>query len=187
VPRDHPDFHALTVMNTLLGGSFTSRLNTNLRETHGWSYGAGSGYQMLRGAGPFSARAAVQTMATDSALVEFFRELERVRTEPVSSEELSKARNYVALRLPDQLETTWAVAGQLATLETYGLDASFFDDYVERVLAVTADDVLRVARRHVRPEASVVVVVGDRSRIETAVREAGVGPVDIRTVDEFVR
>jgi zinc protease len=187
VPRDHPDFHALTVMNTLLGGSFTSRLNTNLRETHGWSYGAGSGYQMLRGAGPFSARAAVQTMATDSALVEFFRELERVRTEPVSDEELIKARNYVALRLPDQLETTWAVAGQLATLETYGLDASFFDDYVERVLAVSADDVLRVARRHVRPGAAVVVVVGDRSRIEEAVRGAGVGPVEIRTVDEFVR
>jgi zinc protease len=187
VSRDHPDFHALTVMNTMLGGSFTSRLNTNLRETHGWTYGAGSGFSMLRGAGPFSARAGVQTMATDSSLVEFFRELNRIRDEPVGDDELQKARNYVALRLPDQLETTWSVAGQLAALETYGLDASFFDDYVERVMAVTAADVMRVAREHVRPGNAVVVVVGDRARIEEAVRGASVGPVEIRTVDEFVR
>lgn len=187
VPRDHPDYYALTVMNTLLGASFTSRLNTNLRETHGWSYGAGSGYQMLRGAGPFSARAGVQTMATDSSLVEFFRELNLVRNELVSPEELQKAKNYVALRLPDQLETTSSVASQLANLETYGLDASFYDTFVERILAVTAEDVRRVAREHVRPESSVVVVVGDRASIEAAVRGANVGPVEIRTIDEFVR
>lgn len=187
VARDNPDYYALTVMNTLLGASFTSRLNTNLRETHGWSYGAGSGYSMLRGAGPFRAQAGVQTMATDSSLVEFFHELNRLRTEPVGAEELQKARNYVALGLPGQLETTSSVAGQLAALETYGLDASFFDSYVERVLAVTAEDVMRVARRYVRPENSVVVVVGDRARIEDAVRAAALGPVEIRTVDEFVR
>jgi zinc protease len=187
VPRDHPDYYALTVMNTLLGGSFTSRLNTNLRETHGWTYGAGSGYSMLRGAGPFSARSGVQTMATDSSLVEFFRELGRLRDEPVPAEELAKARAYVALRLPDQLETTSSVAGQLAALEIYGLDASFFDTFIERVMAVTAADVQRVARQHVRPENSVVVVVGDRARIEEAVRAAAVGPVEIRTVDEFMR
>jgi predicted Zn-dependent peptidase len=187
VPRSSPDYYPVLVMNTMLGGTFTSRLNTNLRETHGWAYGAGSSFQMLRGAGPFSARAGVQTNATDSALVEFFRELNRIRTEAVTPEELQKIKNFVALRLPDQLETTQDVAGQLATLETYGLDASFFDDYVQRVNAVTADDLRRVANEYVRPDRSVVVVVGDRQVVEAAVRAANVGPVEIREVTEFVR
>ncbi|HEX2076461.1 MAG TPA: pitrilysin family protein [Longimicrobium sp.] len=187
VARNHPDYYALLVMNTMLGGTFTSRLNTNLRETHGWSYGARSGYQMLRGAGPFTAQAGVQTNATDSALVEFFNELNRIRREPPGAEELQKIKNFVALGLPGQLETTRQVAGQLATLETYGLDASFYDDYVERIMAVTAEDVQRVANQHVRPDRAVVVVVGDRQVVEQAVRAANLGPVEIREVSEFVR
>jgi zinc protease len=187
VARSNPDFYALQVMNTMLGGTFTSRLNTNLRETHGWAYGARSGFQMLRGEGPFTAAAGVQTNATDSALVEFFRELNRLRTEPVTADELQKIKNFVALRLPDQLETTQAVAGQLANLETYGLDASFFDDYVQRVMAVTAEDVRRVANQYVRPENSVVVIVGDRSVVEAGIRATNVGPVEIREITEFVR
>ena len=149
VPRSSPDYFPLLVMNTMLGGTFTSRLNTNLRETHGWSYGARSSFQMLRGAGPFTAPAGVQTNATDSALVEFFREINRIRTEAVTAQELQKIKNFVALRLPDQLETTSDMAGQLAALETYGLDASFYDDYVQRVMAVTAED-LRPRRQPVR-------------------------------------
>jgi zinc protease len=187
VARSHPDYYALLVMNTMLGATFTSRLNTNLRETHGWSYGARSSYQMLRGAGPFTAQAGVQTNATDSALVEFFSELNRIRREPPGAEELQKIKNYVALGLPGQLETTRQISGQLANLETYGLDASFYDDYVARIMAVTAADVQRVANQHVRPDRAVVVVVGDRSVVEQAVRAANLGPVEIREVSEFVR
>jgi predicted Zn-dependent peptidase len=187
VPRSSPDYFPLVVMNTMLGGTFTSRLNTNLRETHGWSYGARSSFQMLRGAGPFTAQAGVQTNATDSALVEFFREINRIRTEAVTPAELDKIKNFVALRLPDQLETTQDIAGQLATLETYGLNASFYDDYVQRVMAVTAEDLSRVANTYVRPDRAVVVVVGDRQVVEQAVRAANVGPVEIREVTEFVR
>ncbi|HEX6369623.1 MAG TPA: pitrilysin family protein [Longimicrobium sp.] len=187
VPRSSPDYFPVLVMNTMLGGTFTSRLNTNLRETHGWAYGASSSFAMLRGAGPFTARAGVQTNATDSSLVEFFREINRIRTEAVTPQELDKIKNFVALRLPDQLETTSAMAGQLATLETYGLDASFYDDYVQRVMAVTAEDLRRVANEYVRPDRAVVVVVGDRQVVEAAVRAAGVGPVEIREVTEFVR
>jgi zinc protease len=187
VPRSSPDYFPVLVMNTMLGGTFTSRLNTSLRETHGWAYGASSSFQMLRGAGPFTARAGVQTNATDSALVEFFREINRIRTEAVTPQELDKIKNFVALRLPDQLETTQDMAGQLAALETYGLDASFYDDYVQRVMAVTADDLRRVANEYVRPDRSVVVVVGDRQVVEAAVRAANVGPVEIREVTEFVR
>jgi zinc protease len=187
VPRSSPDFFPLQVMNTMLGGTFTSRLNTNLRETHGWAYGAGSSFSMLRGAGPFSARAGVQTNATDSSLVEFFKEINRMRVEPVTPQELQKIKNFVALRLPDQLETTADMAGQLAALETYGLDASFYDDYVQRVMAVTAEDLNRVANQYLRPDRAVVVVVGDRQVVEAAVRAANVGPVEIREVTEFVR
>lgn len=187
VSRSNPDYFALQVMNTMLGGTFTSRLNTNLRETHGWAYGARSSFQMLRGEGPFTAASGVQTNATDSALVEFFRELDRLRTEPVSAAELQKIKNFVGLRLPDQLETTQDMAGQLANLETYGLDASFYDDFVQRVMAVTAEDVRRVANQYVRPGNSVVVIVGDRSKVEAGIRAANVGPVEIRDVTEFVR
>ena len=187
VPRSSPDYFPVLVMNTMLGGTFTSRLNTNLRETHGWAYGASSSFQFLRGAGPFTARAGVQTNATDSALVEFFREINRIRTEAVTPQELDKIKNFVALRLPDQLETTQDMVGQLALLETYGLDASFYDDYVQRVMAVTADDLRRVANQYVRPDRAVVVVVGDRQVVEAAVRAANVGPVEIREVTEFVR
>lgn len=187
VARSNPDYYALLVMNTMLGGTFTSRLNTNLRETHGWSYGARSSFQMLRGEGPFTASAGVQTNATDSALVEFFREINRIRTEPVTADELQKIKNYVALRLPDQLETTQAMAGQLAALETYGLDASFYDTYVQRIMAVTAEDLRRVANQYVRPGNAVVVIVGDRSVVEAGIRAANVGPVEIREVTEFVR
>ena len=187
VPRSSPDYFPVLVMNTMLGGTFTSRLNTNLRETHGWAYGASSSFQFLRGAGPFTARAGVQTNATDSALVEFFREINRIRTEAVTPQELQKIKNFVALRLPDQLETTSDMAGQLAALETYGLDASFFDDYVQRVMAVTAEDLSRVANQYLHPGQSVVVVVGDRQEVEAAIRAANVGPVEIREVTEFVR
>jgi predicted Zn-dependent peptidase len=187
VARSNPDFYPLTVMNTMLGGTFTSRLNTNLRETHGWAYGARSSFQMLRGEGPFTAASGVQTNATDSALVEFFSELNRLRTEPVSAEELQKIKNFVALRLPDQLETTQDMATQLAALETYGLDASFYEDYVQRVMAVTAEDVRRVANQYVRPGNSVVVIVGDRATVEAGIRAANVGNVEIRDVTEFIR
>lgn len=187
VARDHPDYFPLVILNTILGGSFTSRLNTNLRETHGFTYGAGSSFAMRRDAGPFTASAAVITAKTDSAVVEFFNELRRIRDEAVPTAELERAKSYVALGLPRRFETTAAVASQLADLETYGLTVDFYNDYVERIMAVTADDVRRVAREHVRPEQSVVVIVGDLSTIEPGLRALELGPLEIRETLEFVR
>ena len=187
VPRNHPDYFALQVLNTVLGGSFTSRLNTNLRETHGWSYGAGSGFAMRRDAGPFTAQAAVVTAKTDSAVVEFFRELNRIRTEAVPPDELEKAKRNVALGFPQEFETTRDVAGQLAGLVTYGIDPSFLNTFVPRVMAVTAADVQRVANEYVRPDRAVVVVVGDRKVVEPGLRAIGIAPVELRDVGEFVR
>lgn len=187
VSRDHPDYFPLIVLNTILGGSFTSRLNTNLRETHGFTYGAGSSFAMRRDAGPFTASAAVITAKTDSAVVEFFTELNRIRDEAVSPAELQRAKSYVALGLPRRFETTQSVASQLADLTTYGLSMDFYNDYVERVMSVTAGDVSRVAREHVRPDRAVVVIVGDLATIRAGLSALDIGPIEVREIREFVR
>lgn len=187
VARDTEDFYALQVLNTLLGGSFTSRLNQNLRETHGYTYGAGSGFGMRLGIGPFTAGAAVVTEKTDSALVEFFSELNRIRDEAVPMDELERAKQYVALRLPQQFETSGQIAGRMAELATYDLPLAWYDDYVREIMAVTSQDVQRAAQQHVRPGRSVVVVVGDRQVIEPGLAALPFGPVDIREVEEFAR
>ncbi len=187
VPRSTDDYFALRVLNTILGGSFTSRLNTNLREVHGFTYGAGSSFAMRLSAGPFTAQSAVRTNATDSALVEFFNELRRIRSEPVSAEELEKAKRFVALGFPRTVETTSGVAGQLADLVTYGIDPAWLGSFTQGIMAVTAEDVSRVAREYVRPDQAVVVVVGDRSQVEDRIRALGLGTVEIREVAEFTR
>lgn len=187
VARSHPDYFPLLVLNTVLGGSFTSRLNTNLREVHGFSYGAGSSFSMRRGAGPFTAASAVFTQKTDSAVVEFFRELERIREEPVTPDELDRAKNYLALGLPRRFETTDDVASQLATLEIHDLTIDFYNDYVDRLRAVTAADVLRVAREYLHPDRAAVVIVGDLTTIEPGLRLLDLGPVEIRETTDFVR
>ena len=187
VARNTPDYFALQVLNTMLGGAFSSRLNLNLREKHGWTYGARSGFSMRQAAGPFTAQAAVVTAKTDSALVEFFGELNRIRSEPIPADELEKAKRYVALGFPQQFEITQAVSARLAELVTYGIDSSFFSNYVNGIMGVTAADVKRVAEQYVRPGNAVVVVVGDKAQIEAGIRAANVGPVQIRDVGEFVR
>jgi predicted Zn-dependent peptidase len=187
VARSSPDYYALQVLNTILGGAFTSRLNTNLREVHGWSYGAGSSYSMRQNAGPFTAQAGVVTAKTDSSVMEFMRELKRIRSEPVTAEELDKAKRYLALGFPQSVETNPQVAGQLAGLVTYGIDPNFLSTYVQRVMAVTIDDVRRVANQYVRPDNAVIVVVGDRSAVEAGLRAANVAPVEIREVSEFTK
>jgi zinc protease len=187
VARDNPDFFPLQVLNTLLGGSFTSRLNQNLRETHGYTYGAGSSFAMRRGAGPFMASSAVVTAKTDSAVIEFFNELRRIRDEPVPADELERAKNFVALGLPQSFETTAQVASRLAELRLYGLPMDYYNSYVQRVMAVTSADVRRVANEYIRPDRSAIVVVGDRATIEAGLRALPVGEVELRTIEEFVR
>lgn len=186
VARNNPDYFPLVVLNTLLGGSFTSRLNMNLREAHGYAYGARSSFDMRRGAGPFTASSAVVTAKTDSATLEFFRELRRIRDEAVPQDELERAKRYVALGMPRNWETTGSVASQLAGAAVYDLPADFYENYVPRVMAVTAEDVRRVANRYLHPDSSAVVVVGDRKTIEPGLRALGLGGVEVRPASDFV-
>ncbi len=184
-PRATSDYFPLVVMNTILGGSFTSRLNHNLRETHGYTYGAGSRFEFRLSTGPFFAGAAVQTDKTGPALTEFFKELEAIR-KPIGEEELQKAKNYLALRYPSGFETTGEIAGKLKDMVLYDLPADYFESYVARVQAVTAGDVERVARQFVDPGAVEVIVVGDRKKIEGQVGALKLGRVRDLSVEDIL-
>ncbi len=180
VPRTTPDYFALTVLNTILGGSFTSRLNQNLRETHGYTYGANSQFAMRRMAGPFLAASSVVTAKTDSALIEFMKELRRIRDDAVPAAELAKAKAYITLGLPSEFETTAGAATQFRDLLLYGLPLDYFTTYIPRINAVTAEDVQRVARQYLDPDHFAIVVVGDRSRIASGLEALHEGPIALR-------
>ncbi|MCA1585593.1 MAG: insulinase family protein [Acidobacteria bacterium] len=186
VARSTPELATLDVLNTILGGSFTSRLNSNLREQHGYSYGAFSSFDMRRAPGPFYAGAGVQTDKTAEALREFFKELDGIQ-KPVPADELEKAKSYVALRFPGEFETTGDLARKLEELVVYDLPESTFSTYIDRVRAVTADAVQKAAMRYIQPENFAVVVVGDRSTIEPAIRAANVGPLTVVPAERVFR
>ncbi len=179
VARSTEDYFPLAVMNTILGGSFTSRLNQNLRETHGYTYGAGSGFDMRRAPGPFFARAEIVSAKTDSALIEFMKELTAIR-DTVPTAELEKAKQYLQLQLPGDFETTSDIASQLLPIALYDLPLDYFDSYSRRIASVTQADVQRVAQRYVDPSRMAVVVVGDRATIEPSIRAAMIGETVVR-------
>jgi predicted Zn-dependent peptidase len=177
-PRSTPDYFALRVLNTVLGEAFTSRLNTNLRELHGYAYGAGSRFDMRLETGPFYAAAGVQTDKTADALKEFFVELTRIH-ETIPGDELEKAKNYLALQLPRNFETTRGTASALAQAWIYGLPADYYATYAERIRGVTAADVKRAADKYIAPDKYAVVIVGDRKAIEPGVKALNLGPLTI--------
>jgi predicted Zn-dependent peptidase len=183
VPRSTSDYFPIQVLNTILGGSFTSRLNNNLREVHGYSYGAGSSFDMRAGAGPFSASAGVQTDKTAEALKEFFNELNAI-LKPVPADELARAKNYVALRFPSAFEATSDISRRLEEALVYKLPDDYFAKYVQNIQAVTAADVQRVAQKYINPDRLAVVVVGDRKVIEPGIRALNLGPIKVMTIDE---
>lgn len=186
VARSTPDYFPLRVMNTVLGEAFTSRLNQNLREEHGYAYGASSRFDMRGSAGPFYAAAGVQTDKTSESLTEFFKELEGIR-KPVPAEEVEKAKNYLALLMPRNFETTGSLANSLAQMFVYNLPADYFATYTERVRAVTPADVQRVAEKYIQPDKFAVVVVGDRKVIEPGIKALNLGPIKSVEIVEILR
>ena len=181
VPRSTEDFFALQVMNTILGGSFTSRLNNNLRETKGYTYGAFSGFAMRQQAGPFVARAEIVAEKSDSALIEFMKELRNVH-QPVPGAELDKAKQYLQLQLPGQFETTTDIAQGLVPVALYSLPLDYYNHYAQNIGAITQQDVQRVARQYVTPDNFAIVIVGDRKAIEQGIRSVNIGKVEIRDI-----
>ena len=184
-PRSTSDYFPLQVMNTILGGAYTSRLNQNLRETHGYTYGAGSGFGLRRSAGPFIASAEVVTAKTDSALIEFIKELRTIR-DTVPSDELAKAKRYLQLGLPSNFETTQGIATEFLPLIAYGIPLDFFASAVQQYGAVTQADVQRVARQYVNPDRLTIVVVGDRKVIEPGIRALKPGDIVLRDIRDVL-
>jgi zinc protease len=180
VSRQHPDFVPLTVMNTLLGGKFTSRINLNLRERHGYTYGASTRFVGRIGPGPFLAGAAVATESTGAAVREVLAELERIRTELVSVEELEDTRSYLSGVFPYTVQTIGDLAKRLETLAIYGLPDDYFDDYVAHLATVTREEVLEVSRRHLDPERIGVVAVGPADELEPQLEGLGLVQVSGR-------
>jgi zinc protease len=132
--------------------------------------------------GYFMASASVVTAKTDSSLIEFMKELRRIRDEAVPQAELDKAKSYIALQLPSSFETTGGAAGRFRELLVYGLPLDWYEHFIPAVGAVTAADVQRAARQYIDPDHLSIVVVGDRAQIESGLRALNEGPIVYRTM-----
>ena len=179
LPRQHPDFFPVTVMNAVLGGLFSSRINLNLREEHAYTYGAHSGFAWRRAAGPFVVDAAVKSDVTGDAAREVLREIDRMRAEEIAESELSLATSYLDGVFPIRYETTAAIASALAGLVAYELPDDYYDSYRMHVRAVTRADVLRAAQTHLHPDRLQLLAVGDPAVIAAALGALAFGPLTV--------
>jgi zinc protease len=177
VPRNHPDFFGVNVMNAILGGLFNSRINLNLREAHGYTYGAFSVFDWRRQAGPFIVQTAVKSDITDAAAREVLNEIDRIRAAPVGHDELSLATSYLDGVFPIRFETTAAIAAALSVMVVHGLPDDYYDGYREKVRGVTSDQILDAARRYLHPEALQLVVVGDPGVVQGRLAAMQFGPI----------
>jgi zinc protease len=183
VPRNTPDYFPIVVMNTVLGGQFSSRINLNLREEKGYTYGARSGFAFRKGPGPFSADTSVQTAVTKEALSELVRELTEVtRDRPPTDTELANAKDRLIKGFPSRFETTFGLAGQLEDLVLYDLPDDYFTKYQANIEAVTREAAAKAAAERITPEKLLILVVGDRAKIEEGLRSLPFGK-EIRILD----
>jgi zinc protease len=177
-PRSTPDFASLNVVNTMLGGLFSSRINMNLREDHGYTYGAFSLFQFLRGSGPFLAGASVRTDVTGPATHELFAELDRIRTSPLTTDELKMSKDHLIRSLPGGFETVEEMTGRMSTLFTYQLPPDYFRTYPEKINAVTSEEAANAALKYIHPENMVFVAVGDKAKIQPEIEKLNLGPIE---------
>jgi zinc protease len=182
-PRSVPEYNAIQVMNTALGGLFSSRINMNLREEHGYTYGAGSGFDFRRGAGPFAIASGVRTDVTAPAVSEILKEVRGMTEAPMKPEELSRAKDARTQSLPAGFQSTQAAAASFAQLFIYDLGLDYYSHVAERMNAVTADQALGAAKKYLVPERMVIVAVGDRAKIEPELRKINVAPIEVVTPD----
>jgi predicted Zn-dependent peptidase len=181
VDRESPDYPAIQLLNMVIGGSFSSRINDILREQRGYSYGAGTGWGFSPIPGPFTASSAVRTDVTDSSLVVFFEEFNRVREELVSAVELERSRNYIVLGALDGYETQGQVNGAIATALQFGHPLSRTAEELNAIGKLNAADVQRAARNYLDPKHLTVVVVGDLSKIRPGIERLNLGPIEVQT------
>ena len=181
--RSSPDFRPLQVMNTALGGLFSSRINMNLREKNGYSYGTNSSFTFRRSPGPFQVAGGIRTDVTAPAVAEILNEIAGMLKEPMGRDELQKSKDALANSLPGAFETSSSAVGSFSNVYTYDLGLDYYTRYAEQVNAVTAEQAQAVAAKYLQPSALVVVAVGDRKLIDPELRKLNLGNVETRDAD----
>jgi len=187
VPRSTPDYNALEVMNNILGGLFSSRININLREKHGYTYGAGSQFVYRRSAGPFLIASGIRTDVTAPAVSEIFKEVQRMASAPIAAEELALSKDSLVRSLPGRFEESASAAATFADLFVYDLGLDYYAALPARVNAVDAAAVQQVAKTHVVPDRLIVIAVGDRTKIEPELQKLNLGAIEVRDADGRVK
>jgi zinc protease len=183
-PRNTPDYDALQVMNTILGGMFQSRLNANIREEKGYSYGVNSSFAYGKGPGAFRAGGDMVSAKSDAALVEFMNELRGIGgARPVTDDELKTAKDSLIQRLPGTFESVQSVNNAIVSLWTQGLPDNYYRQYISRISAVKKEDVVRVAKQYIDLEHLTIVIVGDRASIEAPIRATGIAPIVLTDIE----
>lgn len=181
IDRKNKDYVKVYTLNTLLGGYFNSRINMNLRETHGYTYGASSSFDSRIYPGPFIVSADVRNEVTDSSVAEIIKELKRIIEEPVPEDELKMAKDYIVGSFPLQIETPAQVASRVMTIEIYGLPKDFYDKFREEVKKITAKDIQEVAKKYLHPDRLLIVVSGNSKQIKPVLEKFG--PVVVYDAD----
>lgn len=180
IDRKSPDYYDAVVANTILGGKFTSRLNSNLREDKGYTYGARSMFMFLKGMGPFFAYTQVQTEVTKESLIEIMKEMKGIGGDlKPGEEELSDTQNYLTLRYPREFETVSQIAGQLEEIVAYDLPSDSLNKYMSAIRSTTVDSVTKTAKNHIRPESMLYVIVGDVEKIRPGIEELNIGEIQV--------
>ncbi|MEN3038100.1 MAG: pitrilysin family protein [Candidatus Kryptonium sp.] len=181
IDRKNKDYVKVFTLNTLLGGYFNSRINMNLRETRGYTYGASSSFDARFYPGPFVVSTDVRNEVTDSSIVEIIKELKRLIDEPVSEDELKMAKDYIVGSFPLQIETPAQVASRIMTIEIYGLPRDFYDRFREEVKKITAKDIQETAKKYLHPDKLLIVVSGNSKQIKSKLDKFG--PVTVYDAD----
>ena len=183
-PRNTPDYFAIQVMNVILGGQFQSRLNANIREEKGYSYGVNSNFAYGKGPGPFRTGGDIVTAKTDVALIEFMKELRGIQgSRPVTDEELTTAKDALIQRLPGTFGSVGGINGSLTAIWTQALPEDYYQQYSAHIAAITKDDVLRVAKQYIDLDHLAIVIVGDRATIEAPLKATGIAPIVITDIE----
>ena len=183
-PRNTPDYFALQVLNTILGGQFQSRLNANIREQKGYSYGVNSVFSFGKGPGAFRAGGAIVSAKTDLALIEFMKELKGIEGDrPITDDELKTAKDNLIQGLPARFASVSAVSASITTLAVQGLPDDYYQNYAKNVSAITKDDLLRVAKQYIDLDHLAIVIVGDRSAVEAALKATNIAPITLLDIE----
>jgi zinc protease len=181
-PRSSPDFRAMQLLNIPLGGNFASRINMNLREKNGYTYGANSQFTFRRAAGSFQVGSGVRTDVTAPAITEIINELKGILDRPLSTEELTTAKDGLSNSLPGAFETNANAVANYSNVFTYDLGLDYYANYAEQVRAVTLAQTSAAAKKYIVPDRMVIVAVGDKAKIEPELKKLNL-PIEYRDAE----